>query len=748
MHTPRQTRRLRRPAAAAALLALVGVLVPAGQAVADPVSSLSPIGGASERSGTTVTYDYSCQNTQSNLVPQWALLDSGYHQLTPMAVLHDAQTADGVSRGAFAVTYPPNASGGYILRLTCEDIIERTFSIAALPATTTTLVQQQSQITRGQSATLTAAVWPLSSGVVEFSAGGQVVATVPLDGQGGARADVSPTTTQTYTARFTGSETAQASPASQPVTVTVLGDVTAPETVSVAGSPVVGGTLGVSASGPWAPADTQLAYSWTVDGTEVGTAPTYVPSASDLGKQVRVAVTGSHAPLTPATRTSAPGVVVGLGSVPAGTVTLDGLDGHEAVLGRTITALASGFGDATLGYAWTVGGVAVPGHAATYTPTGADLGKMIRVTVTATAPGRTTAEISRSALPAVATPDVTVGSPTVTVGSDALVPVRVSGPAGAPVPSGSVTVTVTPRSGGTPVTLPAVTLDGSGAATVRVRDLAVGELTTAVAFAPVPSPRAAYAVASVDQSSNPYVAATGAGTITVTAVTPAVALADALAVPVATPGVLSATITGARLPATYVLREGATVLGGGPVPADGVLSAALPVLTPGSHTVTLDLPATTDTLAVSRTVTVTVAGEPVRAGALPTAQLDTPKAATAPGQRMQLVAEGFQPGESVAFYLHSDPVFLGTAVADASGVARLLADVPADTPAGAHTVVATGGTSGRWATLAVRLAVPDEQPGALAVTGASGGAATAAAWLLLLVGGALVVLARRARIAR
>jgi hypothetical protein len=120
---------------------------------------------------------------------------------------------------------------------------------------------------------------------------------------------------------------------------------------------------------------------------------------------------------------------------------------------------------------------------------------------------------------------------------------------------------------------------------------------------------------------------------------------------------------------------------------------------------------------------------------------------------MVLVAEGFEPGETVAFYLHSEPVFLGTAVAGADGSARLTVTIPADVPAGAHTVYATGGTSGRWATLAVELAVPAAAPAAtpadeLATTGASGGLAAAAAWALLFVGGGLVVLARRARIAR
>lgn len=102
-------------------------------------------------------------------------------------------------------------------------------------------------------------------------------------------------------------------------------------------------------------------------------------------------------------------------------------------------------------------------------------------------------------------------------------------------------------------------------------------------------------------------------------------------------------------------------------------------------------------------------------------------------------------------------MLLGTAVAGADGVARLTVAVPA----GAHTVYATGGTSGRWAALPVELVVPAAAPAAatpaasaaapgaaLATTGAEGGVLTTLAWTLLLAGAGLVVLARRVRAAR
>ncbi len=248
---------------------------------------------------------------------------------------------------------------------------------------------------------------------------------------------------------------------------------------------------------------------------------------------------------------------------------------------------------------------------------------------------------------------------------------------------------------------------------------------------------------------------------------------------VATPTTFSATVAGRFLPYAWTVREGDTVLTQGKVGKDGGFGVTLPVLSVGTHTLVLEVPATEMTQAASTTVTVTIAGEPVREGSAPTVGtvLDTPKAATAPAQQMELVAKGFQPGETVAFYLHSEPMFLGTAVADANGVARLMATVPAGAPVGTHTVIATGGTTGRWATLSVTLAVPMGTPvavpvvnpvapaapvaaapvvvaaapaadGALAVTGSQTGPLMAGAWLLLLAGGALVIVARRVRATR
>lgn len=112
------------------------------------------------------------------------------------------------------------------------------------------------------------------------------------------------------------------------------------------------------------------------------------------------------------------------------------------------------------------------------------------------------------------------------------------------------------------------------------------------------------------------------------------------------------------------------------------------------------------------------------------------------GAEVTLVARGFVPGERVTFVLHSDPVVLGTAIADADGVATLTVALPAGVPAGAHTVVATGADSGRAADVGVTLTGPSD---GLAVTGTDPAALGALVAALLVTGGALVAGARLQR---
>ncbi|VTR76389.1 hypothetical protein [Cellulomonas hominis] len=754
--------RLRRPASLVAAAAVVAVVLPASPAMAANSVTISPPVAGAERAGESATYDFSCDlDTSSRLGAYWVLTDAeGVIASSDIDLDEDTFTH---RSGSFTINYADLAAGQYTIVAACYlsgQASEPQIRPVALvgDVETVTSVVSPGTVVAGQPATLAATTTGVPVGSpIEFKVGQTVAGTAPVDANG--RAEITYTFTEWSELRANYAGAPGFKPSGSYSSVNVITDVTAGH-YGYGPFPTVGQPAYFETDG-WKPTVEQglrLSWSWALDGVPVSEDPTFTPQPGQEGKALSVTVTGSHPTLAPGTAKSISQTLgtIQRGTIAAGDLALDGTVDGQAVLGQVLTPRPSGWAGASIAYEWFIGDneFSVPG--ATYTPTAADLGKTIRVRATVTAPGMTTVHDDAWAWAAVATPTVTVGSSTVVVGRDAVVPVKVSGPAGAPVPAGDVRVTLTPKAGGSAIVLDDALLNGKGSASVTVPGLAVGTYAVSVAYLPTPSMLARYAVTAVDMSTNPYLEAQGSGTVTVTKATLAVSAPATLDVPVATQGALKVTVGGFVLPQTFVVREGETVLGQGQLAQDGVIAIDLPVLTPGTHDLVVDLPETASTLAASGAVRVTVGGEPARVGALPTAELETPKAATAPGQQMELVAEGFEPGETVAFYLHSDPVFLGTAVADANGVARLLASIPADVPTGAHTVIATGGTSGRWASLPVVLAVPGATPAAspaaagddLAVTGAQSGALMAGAWLLLLVGAGLVVVARRVRSAR
>lgn len=757
--------RLRRPAALTAVAAVAAVLLSAPAALAHS-SSITPVSGH-EVVGEQATYDFACQLDSSDAArgADWQLWPSADADVPVRAGAMDTVTANTLTEraGRFTVDYTGVDPGMYQLHVRCHTSADGYYPANRFVmleeaqqdvATTTTLTATRTTgVVAGDEVTYTATVPGAPGGDVVFTIGGTEDVTVPLSG-GTATLTRTITGPTTVIAAYTGT-TGYAPSASGYVGIDPVTAIT-PGVVGLTSTPQVGAPVTVGTHG-WAPTEAEgltLTYAWKdADGATLGTGPTYTPTPADLGKPIHAEVTGTRAPLAPRTvSTNAP--VVGVGSM-SGAVAIAGTTDGTAAPGATLTSVPSGWPTGTaFVHQWYVDSV-LRSEQPTFTPGNGDLGQEIWLEVRATAAGYSEVVETAWATVAQATPTVTVGSSTIVLGAAATVPVTVAGPKGGPVPTGSVQVTLTPQSGAAPVVLDAVALGAKGSASVVVPGLGLGRWAATATYVPA-SEQHAYARAA-SGSSGPYRAATGSGAVTVTKPAAVVAAPERLDVPVATPGTFEVTVGGTPLPATWTVREGDTVLVQGGVPADGRIRVVLPVLAPGTHTLVVELPETAAAAAATRTITVTVGGEPARVGALPTATLDTPKAATAPGQQMELVAEGFQPGETVAFYLHSDPVLLGTAVAGADGVARLLADIPADVPAGAHTVIATGGTSGRWATLPVELAVPvaagpAAAPAAaspeLAATGAQAGLVMAGAWVMLLVGGGLVLVARRVRAAR
>jgi LPXTG-motif cell wall-anchored protein len=138
-----------------------------------------------------------------------------------------------------------------------------------------------------------------------------------------------------------------------------------------------------------------------------------------------------------------------------------------------------------------------------------------------------------------------------------------------------------------------------------------------------------------------------------------------------------------------------------------------------------------------------------------------------PGDTLDIAGSGFLPGDTVQVWLHSEPVLLATAAADASGVLNLSVVIPAGTPAGGHTLVAvaaTGATGSAPVTVLALVEAPDATPEspatasntpdaetlgsttpespALASTGTNAGQILLAALLALMVGAGLVSVKR------
>jgi hypothetical protein len=95
-------------------------------------------------------------------------------------------------------------------------------------------------------------------------------------------------------------------------------------------------------------------------------------------------------------------------------------------------------------------------------------------------------------------------------------------------------------------------------------------------------------------------------------------------------------------------------------------------------------------MVVAATVALGLLAAPAAAQQYPPAQnsLTVSDTTPTPGQTVDITVQTCLPGSSVTVTLDSDQVVLGTAVADAAGVARLSATIPANTSLGAHTIIA------------------------------------------------------------
>ncbi|WP_298459810.1 Ig-like domain-containing protein [uncultured Cellulomonas sp.] len=217
-----------------------------------------------------------------------------------------------------------------------------------------------------------------------------------------------------------------------------------------------------------------------------------------------------------------------------------------------------------------------------------------------------------------------------------------------------------------------------------------------------------------------YLPAERSLTVAVTAAATALTVRDA-ATTVGTPAALEVDLAGGTAPAPaaadVTVWAGDTQVGLGRLDAGHGTVQLDRALAAGEHTLTVRYAGDGRYAPSETTLRLTVAGIPahpevVTGGPVAVGVSD---ASLNPSSSVTITAEGFQPGETVVFVLHSDPVILGTAVAGEDGRAVLtVASLPAGTALGDHLVQAIGGTSQRVAEIPVTVGVPTDVPGPVA----------------------------------
>ena len=128
---------------------------------------------------------------------------------------------------------------------------------------------------------------------------------------------------------------------------------------------------------------------------------------------------------------------------------------------------------------------------------------------------------------------------------------------------------------------------------------------------------------------------------------------------------------------------------------------------------------------------------------------------------VDVVVSGFAPGEVVNVQVFSTPQELGTITANSAGAVNQTFALPAGLPAGLHTVVATGETSGLTASAQFTLTSPSAAPvsattttapaaaapsSSLPTTGINASLGVAIGAGAIALGGLLVMAARRRRV--
>jgi uncharacterized repeat protein (TIGR01451 family) len=177
---------------------------------------------------------------------------------------------------------------------------------------------------------------------------------------------------------------------SDPTAAVAAGDLATTPEPTVSGAAKVGATV-TAVPGSWDDG-VSLAYAWFAGNEPLAgaTGATYVATPADLGKRLRVEITGSKAGYAPTTRTSElTGAVAPGDQVTTPTPAILG----SAKVGTVLTAATGTWGaGATLSYQWLRGATPITGATGTsYTPVPGDVGSTISLQVTGALTGYTPA---------------------------------------------------------------------------------------------------------------------------------------------------------------------------------------------------------------------------------------------------------------------------------------------------------------------------------------------------------------------
>jgi len=118
-----------------------------------------------------------------------------------------------------------------------------------------------------------------------------------------------------------------------------------------------------------------------------------------------------------------------------------------------------------------------------------------------------------------------------------------------------------------------------------------------------------------------------------------------------------------------------------------------------------------------------------------------------PGEVVTVTGEHFNPGEKVTVTMCSTCAVVGSGTADANGKVVVTVTIPADAPAGTHTITATGETSGAVSTSITVVEVPKAPTGG-SVADTTSRTAGLLVGLMIAAGGALLVANRRLGVKR